>query len=584
MPAESGNIQTNRLVEILLDGYDRYFETFTAITRRARLRFENRDWSGMRADTVERLNLYPLQVADAVEAVRDHFDAAATQPELWRLSKTAYITRAEQGRDVELAATFFNSVNRKILATVGFDPELAFRALPAAAVALPPASEMMLTSPVSSMTAQTIESMLAAYGFETPFADIEENTAQCAQRINALAGAMGGAGPTIRIELLQQPFFRGMGAYLVGRLHCGADHSPLVLALHNSSRGLYIDAVLSRVDEIRIMFSFSRAYFQVEAQHPSTLAAYLKTLMPGKRRAEIYIGLGFHKHGKTELYRDLLQHQKMCGQDQFDFSPGKRGMVMIAFNMPGDDLIYKLIRDRFDSPKKTTAKQVMQKYDYVFKHDRAGRLLDVQTFENLELDECCFTQRLLEEIRSEAQQAASRVNGHVVLHHAYVERRVTPLDVYLETAGIAEAEAAVIDFGRAIKDLARINVFPGDMLIKNFGVTSLGRVVFYDYDELGPLTNFNFRKIPRSRHYEDEMSAEPWYSVGDHDVFPEEFASFLGLSPDLRRIFLAHHGDLFEPDFWKRQQRHIQMGTWCHIRPYGRHLRLPHNRGPKATG
>jgi isocitrate dehydrogenase kinase/phosphatase len=172
----------------------------------------------------------------------------------------------------------------------------------------------------------------------------------------------------------------------------------------------------------------------------------------------------------------------------------------------------------------------------------------------------------------------------VVLHHAYVERRVTPLDVYLETAGIAEAEAAVIDFGRAIKDLARINVFPGDMLIKNFGVTSLGRVVFYDYDELGPLTNFNFRKIPRSRHYEDEMSAEPWYSVGDHDVFPEEFASFLGLSPDLRRIFLAHHGDLFEPDFWKRQQRHIQMGTWCHIRPYGRHLRLPHNRGPKATG
>jgi hypothetical protein len=179
----------------------------------------------------------------------------------------------------------------------------------------------------------------------------------------------------------------------------------------------------------------------------------------------------------------------------------------------------------------------MQKYDYVFKHDRAGRLLDVQTFENLELDECCFTQRLLEEIRSEAQQAASRVNGHVVLHHAYVERRVTPLDVYLETAEIAEAEAAVIDFGRAIKDLARTNVFPGDMLIKNFGVTALGRVVFYDYDELGPLTNFNFRKIPRSRHYDDEMSAEPWYSVGDHDVFPEEFASFLGLSPDLRHIF-----------------------------------------------
>ena len=392
------------------------------------------------------------------------------------------------------------------------------------------------------------------------------------------------AGHAIGIELLRTPFFRGMSAYLVGRLLYGTRHLPLVLALNNSSRGLYIDAVLTKPEEIRIMFSFARAYFHVETADPSLLANYLKTLLPGKRLAEIYIGLGFHKHGKTEMYRDLLRHQQVCGDDRFDFSPGNHCMVMIAFNMPQDDLIYKVIRDRFDSPKKTTAKQVMQKYDYVFKHDRAGRLLDVQTFENLKLDECCFTPQLLHEINTEAKQAVSIEQGDVVLHHAYVERRVTPLDVYLLEATALQAKAAVIDFGQAIKDLARINVFPGDMLIKNFGVTSLGRVVFYDYDELCPLTECNFRKIPKPRHYDDEMSAEPWYAVGDHDVFPEEFISFLGLPTTLRDVFLDHHGDLLAPAFWKTAQQHIKIGTWFHIRPYGNDIRLPHRSGTAASG
>jgi isocitrate dehydrogenase kinase/phosphatase len=252
-------------------------------------------------------------------------------------------------------------------------------------------------------------------------------------------------------------------------------------------------------------------------------------------------------------------------------------MVMIAFNMPNDDLIYKLIRDRFDSPKKTTPGQVMQKYDYVFKHDRAGRLLDVQTFENLELGDCCFKPELLTVIQTQATKAATVKNGKVVLHHAYVERRVTPLDVFLNAAAAETAEAVVIDYGNAIKDLARINVFPGDMLIKNFGVTGLGRVVFYDYDELCPLLECNFRKLPQARHYEDELSAEPWFTVGENDVFPEEFSAFLGLSTRLRRVFLYHHADLLEPEFWLQTQAQIRADVWTHIRPYGRAQKLrPH--------
>jgi isocitrate dehydrogenase kinase/phosphatase len=220
----------------------------------------------------------------------------------------------------------------------------------------------------------------------------------------------------------------------------------------------------------------------------------------------------------------------------------------------------------------------MEKYDYVFKHDRAGRLLDVQIFENLKSEDCCFTPDLIAAIRTDASKTATVQDGFVVLHHTYVERRVTPLDLYLKTAHHDAAESIVIDYGNAIKDLARINVFPGDMLLKNFGVTRLGRVVFYDYDEICPLLDCHFRKLPEARHYEDELSEEPWFSVGENDVFPEEFSAFLGLPPELRKVFLEHHGDLLDPEFWRRTQDQLRKGTWAHIRPYGKAKQLRHMR------
>jgi isocitrate dehydrogenase kinase/phosphatase len=377
--------------------------------------------------------------------------------------------------------------------------------------------------------------------------------------------------------MIRSPFFRGMSAYLVGRLSIDHQYHPLVFSIHNGANGLRVDALLTTVEQVRVLFSYSRAYFHVETECPAQLVGFLQELIPRKRLAELYIGLGYHKHGKTELYRDLLKHQQVCSLDRFDFSPGTPGMVMIAFNMPNDDLIYKLIRDRFEAPKKTSVQQVMEKYDYVFRHDRAGRLLDVQTFENLMLEDCCFTPQLLDEIRSAAQNAATVKDGRVVLEHAYVERRVTPLDIVVQTADRHTAKAMVVDYGQAIKDLARVNIFPGDMLLKNFGVTSLHRVVFYDYDELRPLTECNFRRLPQARRYDDDLDAEPWYMVGENDIFPEEFAAFLGLPPDLREVFMKHHGDLLAPEFWWRTQDQIRSGEWIHIRPYGDDQRLRTN-------
>jgi isocitrate dehydrogenase kinase/phosphatase len=312
------------------------------------------------------------------------------------------------------------------------------------------------------------------------------------------------------------------------------------------------------------------------------LVAFLHPLLPHRRLAELFISLGFNRHGKTELYRDLARHQNAC-RDIFKISPGTPGMVMAVFNMPSDDLVFKIIRDRFAQPKRTTRREVIAKYDYIFRHDRTGRLPDTQSFEHLSFDRGCFHPELIRVLETTAKRSVAIDAARVIIARAYVERRVQPLDLYLAEATAAAARSAVIDFGQAIKDLAYSNIFPGDMLLKNFGVTDLGRVIFYDFDEICPLTECRFRRKPAAASYEDELASEPWYFVGDDDIFPEEFEHFLGLTGDLKDVFMSHHKDLLSVDFWRRTQDQIQAGVPMHVFPYRRLESVPSNNVPGTT-
>jgi len=359
----------------------------------------------------------------------------------------------------------------------------------------------------------------------------------------------------------------------VGRFFCGSDQFPLVLALLNTPRGIVVDAVLLNEDEVSILFSFTRSYFHVDVQGPSGLVSFLKSIMPRKRVAELYISIGFNKHGKSELYCDLLQHLTHSSE-KFEIAEGERGMVMEVFTMPGYDVVFKVIKDHFSSAKKTTRGTVMDKYYLVFKHDRAGRLVDAQEFEHLQFSRERFSDELLDQLKQVAAKSVAVDGDHVVVKHAYVERRVTPLNVYLRDADEISARRAIVDYGNAIKDLAATNIFPGDMLLKNFGVTRHGRVVFYDYDELCLLTSCNFRPLPRARRYEEELADEPWFNVEEDDIFPEEFIYFLGLKGDLRDLFVDHHHDLFEVDFWHGIQNRINAGRIIDIFPYEQSNRL----------
>lgn len=550
-----------------------YHAQFIAITRQAKGRFEAKNWRALQEDAAQRLGLY-RRIVDLVEsAVRDLLGQRLHDKLIWASMKAVYSGLIVDSDTWELAETFFNSVTRRIFTTVGVDPQIEFVATDFDTPPTPSKTPVYRTYRRPPYTAELVEKIIHDFAFNAPFADLSRDAQLVADQIKRELLRLGALRTVERAEIVRHSFYRGMGAYLVGRLFSGSHQIPLVLSLIHTSRGLVVDSVLLEEDAVSILFSFARSYFHVEVERPYDLVQFLRTIMPRKRVAELYISLGYNKHGKTELYRDLLHHLTFSN-DQFEAARGQRGMVMMVFDMPSYDLVFKLIKDRFNYPKDATRKEVMAKYDLVHRHDRAGRLVDAQAFEFLEFERARFTDDLLDELLVVASETVCVDGDRVVVRHAYVQRRVIPLDIYVREAADNAARAAVLDYGRAIKDLASSNIFPGDMLIKNFGVTRHGRVVFYDYDELCFLLDCNFRRLPTASTYEQELAAEPWFHVNEGDIFPEEFVHFLGFSGELRKAFSKKHGDLFSPAYWKQMQERLNRGELIHIFPYRENQRL----------
>ncbi len=552
---------------------DAFQHQFKAITRRARGRFARRDWHGMQTDAAERLDLYKQVVDQTVAEVHRLLDDRVVDKLVWVSMKAVYSGLIAERDDWEIAETFFNSITRRIFATVGVDNQIEFVDTDFETPPTQACQQVYRTYNRIPRTSTLIESILASYRFEATYDDLPRDVRCAAARIDDYLQTLGAHCRPLRAEMITVVFYRNKGAYLVGRIASGEQVIPLVLALLNTPQGVIIDAVLLREREVSILFSFTRSYFHVEVDRPYDLVRFLRSMMPRKRIAELYIAIGYHKHGKTELHRDLLHHLA-ASDDQFEIARGQRGMVMAVFTMPSYDVVFKVIKDRFDSPKNTTRQAVMEKYHLVFKHDRAGRLVDAQEFEHLQFDRRRFSDALLEHLQRVAAQSVLVEAEHVMFKHAYVERRVTPLNLYVREADADAARAAVEDYGYALKDLAATNIFPGDILLKNFGVTRQGRVVFYDYDELCLLTSCTFRALPPPASFEEEIAAEPWFSVGEHDIFPEELRRFLGLHAALRDIFMEQHADLFDAQFWHRVQARLQAGEVLDIFPYAQSERL----------
>jgi isocitrate dehydrogenase kinase/phosphatase len=557
----------------ILEGFGRYMGEFRRINQRAPGRFEARDWAGIQSDAVERLDLYASTVAEVVVVIETLLGARNDDSVLWVAIKAVYSSLISERQDWELAETFFNSITRKVFTTVGVEAAVEFVDTDFDSPPSPSEAPVYRTYGRSRSIAALVRGILNDAGHGVAYADLEANADEVATRIERRLTGAGGLPVVDRAEIVSATFYRGQAAYVIGLLYSGSQQVPIAIALRNGEDGVVVDAVLLTENEVSILFSFTRSYFNVDVARAYDLVRFLRRLMPRKRIAELYISIGHNKHGKTELYRDLLRHLQSTNE-QFEHAPGTRGLVMIVFTMPGYDDVFKVIRDKFPPPKRTTRRTVMAKYKMVFQHDRAGRLMDVQDFQHLEFDRSRFSEELLDELLTEASRTVSVEGDSVIVRHVYVERRIVPLDVYVREALPSAAAGAVLDYGQAIKDLASTNIFPGDLLMKNFGVTRHGRVVFYDYDELSPLTDVRFREMPEPRDDHDAMSDQPWFAVGERDVFPEEHEHFLGLNPDLKHLFNETHSDLFRVQPWIGIQERILNGELIEVFPYSEDARL----------
>ena len=590
------------IAKAMMDGFNRHYQLFRSESARAKHRFETSDWHGQQRAQRERIEFYDLRVVEATARLEKEFKAGEQPMDVWQQVKLHYIGLLVDHHQPELAETFFNSVTTKILHRTHFHNDFIF-VRPAVSTeyiendapgALP---TYRAYYPTRDNLGPMLVRIIDNFRLQRPFDDLQRDTGFVLEAMNARLNQVK-LRANFQIQVLSSLFFRNKGAYVVGKIINGFNEIPFALPiLHNAEEKLFIDACLFGEDDLQMLFSFARAYFMVDMDVPSAYVQFLRSLMPRKPRAEIYNALGLAKQGKTLFYRDFLQHLRYSS-DKFRSAPGIKGMVMLVFDLPSFPYVFKLIKDYYPPQKDTTREQIKGKYLLVKQHDRVGRMADTLEYSEVAFARDRFEDTLIDEIRKFApsQLEISDRDGdgreEVIIKHLYIERRMIPLNIYLREAfDVGQAAAAdgseaawaqgqiervVVEYGNAIKDLVAANIFPGDMLWKNFGVTRNGKVVFYDYDEIEYITDCNFRRVPEARNEEDEMSGEVWYSVGPRDVFPETFGPFLLGNPAVRAVFMKHHADLLDAAFWQSHKERIQAGYVHDVFPYEREKRFSH--------
>ena len=595
------------IAKAMMDGFNRHYRLFRTESSRAKHRFETADWHGQQRAQRERIEFYDLRVKECSNRLEREFKAGDQPMDIWQQIKLHYIGLLVDHHQPELAETFFNSVTTKILHRSYFQNDFIF-VRPAVSTEYIENGESEVRPtyrayyPTRESMRDVLVQMVQDFDLRLEFEDLPRDAGFVVEVMKEkLLDAKLRAN--FQIQVLTGLFFRNKGAYVVGKLINGFNEFPFALpVLHLPSGKLAIDAALFGEDDLLMLFSFARAYFMVDMEIPSAYVQFLRSMMPRKPRNEIYNALGLAKQGKTLFYRDFLHHLRHSS-DKFRIAPGIKGMVMLVFDLPSFPYVFKVIKDYYPPQKDTTREQIKGKYLLVKQHDRVGRMADTLEYSEVAFPRERFEGALIAELEKFApsQLEISDRDGdgqtEVIIKHVYIERRMIPLNIYLQEAFDAggasvspntsseasspaaerareQIERGVVEYGNAIKDLVAANIFPGDMLWKNFGITRHGKVVFYDYDEIEYITDCNFRKVPQARNEEDEMSGEVWYKVGPKDVFPETFGPFLLGNPAVRSVFMKHHADLLDAAFWQAHKERIQSGYVFDVFPYEQEKRF----------
>jgi isocitrate dehydrogenase kinase/phosphatase len=557
------------VAQAILDGFNRHYHLFRQYSREGKQCFEHADWPRAARVSRERIEGYERRVRETVRKIHEVYPEAAEHSEIWPRIKIVYIGKLMDHLQAECAETFYNSVACRVLHRDYYKSDYIFWR-PAISTEYLEGSTAIYRSyyPGSDGLRRCLASILTGFGLTNRYENLRRDLRCVEKELLKNRPARWKAQPNYQIQVLDSLFFRNKAAHIVGRVINGETVQPFVIPLLQNEAGeISADTLLMRQRDVAILFSFSRTYFLVDMEVPSAYVSFLLSIMPRKSVVDLWAMLGLQKQAKTLFYRQL-QYHLTHSRDDFQVAPGVRGMVMLVFTLPSFQFVFKLIKDRFDPPKTSSRKDVEEKYLLVKHHDRAGRLADTLEYSNVAIPLSRIDPALMRQLEDEAASSIEIDGDMLVIRHIYIERRMEPLDNFLAHATKNERIRVIREYGNAIRDLAGANIFPGDMLKKNFGVTRLGRVVFYDYDEICYITECNFRKVPPARDYEDAMSDTPWYSVQENDVFPETFGPFF--FPDARdkAYFEEDHAELMDPAWWRQVKENILTGRQQDIFPY----------------
>ena len=574
----------------ILMGFERHYQNIKSASIEAKRCFEEKEWEKIERDSKLRLNFYDEQVDDfckklSLELKKQTLYGAKAEfnesksgnkfnSEFWKNTKNVYTELITSHKQPELAETFYNSVFCRIFSRNFYNNQFIYTK-PCVSLNYIDMDEPVIDSYFvdNEQLNDKFKSILKNYKFKCEFGNLDQDVKRLQEQLFKQVPRL--TSEVFEMQFISTPFIRGKCAYIVGKIvtQLHADIPVLIALLNDDERGLYVDSLLTDHGAISIVFSFSRSYFFITTDYPSAIVEYLKELLPGKTRAVLYSAIGLHKQGKTLLYRHFLKYSKITSE-KLIIAPGIKGMVMSVFTFPMYPYVFKVINDRFAPPKMGTKEMVKDRYYFVKNHVRIGRLADTWEFSNVAFPLKDIDDTLLQELKKKAASNIEIEDDLLIVKHMYIENKMTPLNIYLETANKKQQNHIINDYGKAIDELINSNIFPGDMLTKNFGVTRQNRVVFYDYDEITLMNTPIFKKIPKAKTYEQEMASEPWYYVGQNDVFPEEFKYFILPDPYMKEVFNKKYKKLLDADYWVSVQEKIKQNGVMDYYPYGLDKRM----------
>ncbi len=574
----------------ILLGFEHHYQNIKSASIEAKRCFEEKEWEKIENDSKLRLNFYDEQVdvfcknlsselkKQTLYGAKAEFNETQKMDkfnsDFWKNTKHVYIELITSHKQPELAETFYNSVFCRIFSRSFYNNQYIFTK-PCVSLNYIDMDEPVIDSYFvdDGQLKETLTSVLNNYKFRCKFGNLDQDIKRLQEQLIKQMPRL--QSEVFELQFISTPFIRGKCAYIVGKIvtQLHSDVPVLIALLNDENKGLYVDSLLTDIGSISIIFSFSRSYFFITTDYPSAIVEYLKELLPGKTRAVLYSAIGLHKQGKTLLYRHFLKYSKITSE-KLIIAPGIKGMVMSVFTFPMYPYVFKVINDQFAPPKMGTKEMVKDRYYFVKNHVRIGRLADTWEFSNVAFPLKDIDDALLKELEKKASSNIEIENDLLIIKHMYIENKMTPLNMYLETANKKQQNHIINDYGKAIDELINSNIFPGDMLTKNFGVTRQNRVVFYDYDEITLMSTPIFKKIPEAKTYEQEMASEPWYYVGQNDVFPEEFKYFMLPNPYMKEVFNKKYKKLLDANYWVSIQEKIKQNGVMDYYPYGSEKRM----------